>query len=157
MKLKPNYFTIPLLTFTVAYLGRMFTTAGIQSGWYETITKPAWTPSGSTISLVWTTIFVLTAISALIVWNKCSRDTRFKKIIAVFILNGFLNFSWSFLFFGSGFVGFAVIWSGLIALTVGLLIYWIWSKSRLAAILLIPYLAWVCFATYLNYVIFTLN
>lgn len=157
MKLKPNYFTIPLITITTAWLGNIFTTAGIESGWYQRIAKPVWNPSGALIGRVWTVIFILATISALIVWNKTKKDQRFSKIIALFLINAFLNFSWSFLFFSSGLIGTAVIWAGLIALSVAVLMYLTYPRSKLASILLAPYLGWVCFATYLNFVIWQLN
>lgn len=157
MKLKPNYFVIPLLTLTVAWLGSIFTSIGIESGWYDIISRPAWTPDGSVIGAAWTIIFILATISALIVWNKFKTDQRFKYIIVLFLVNGFLNFSWSFLFFTAHLIGVAVIWSSLIALSVLILIILIWPKSKLASVLLTPYLGWVIFATYLNMMIWQLN
>jgi tryptophan-rich sensory protein len=157
LKLKPNYFTIPLITIMVAWLGGNFTTAGIESGWYENLAKPAWTPSGSFIGGVWTVIFILATISAIIVWNQLKDSKNFSKIITLFLVNAFLNFSWSFLFFGSGLIATSAIWAGMIAVSVGLLIYYIWPESKIASWLLAPYLGWVCFATYLNFIIWQLN
>jgi len=157
MKLKPNYLVIPLLTLTVAWLGSIFTSIGIESGWYNAISRPAWTPDGFVIGTVWTIIFILATISALIVWNKFKRDQQFNYIIALFLINGFLNFSWSFLFFTAHLIGASVIWAGLIALSVLILMILIWPKSKLASLLLAPYLGWVIFATYLTRVIWKLN
>lgn len=156
-KLKPNYFVIPLITILVSYLGSIFTSKGINSGWYDLINKPSWTPPGSIIGLVWTIIFILATISALIVWNKLERDKRFWKIIYLFIINAGLNLFWSFLFFAQGLIGIAMIESAILGISVYLLVYFIWPKSKLAASLLIPYAAWVTFATFLNYSILILQ
>ena len=157
MKFKLNYITISLFVLMVSILGGQFTSVGIQSGWYDSLAKPAWTPDGAVIGIVWTIIFILTAMSALIVWNKTKRGKEFNKIIFLFLLNGFLNFSWSFLFFTAQYIGMAVMGAAFIGLSVLLLIIKIWPRSKLAASLLVPYLGWVTFATYLNYVIFQLN
>lgn len=157
MKFKPNYLTIPGITLTVAVLGNFFTSAGIKSGWYGSIVTPSWTPEGSLIGLVWTVIFILTTISALIVWNKHADYKDFSYIIGLLIINAFLNFSWSFLFFTSHFIGVAIIDAVLIATSVAALIYLIWPRSKIAATLLIPYFLWANFATYLNYAIWILN
>ena len=155
--MKINYIVIPLITVLVATLGSWFTSGGINSGWYSQITKPVWTPSGSFIGIVWTTIFVLSTISVLIVWNKAPHNSRFKLIIFVFIINAFLNVLWSFVFFQLHFLGLAVLEAIRLWTSVAILIFIIWSVSRLASILLLPYAAWVAFATYLAYMIWRLN
>src|SRR6056297_442475 len=150
-KLKINYFLIPIITVLVSYTGSIFTSMGINSGWYELINKPTWTPPGSIIGIVWTIIFILSTISALIVWNKLERDKRFWRIIYLFLLNAGLNIFWSFLFFAQGLIGLAVFEAILLSLTVFILIYLIWSKSKLAALLLVPYVLWGSFASFLTY------
>ncbi len=65
MKLKPKYFLIPFFVVIVAWVGRWLTGRGMD--WYKTIKLPAWTPSGSVIGMVWTAIFILAAISAVII------------------------------------------------------------------------------------------
>ncbi|MFB6225928.1 MAG: TspO/MBR family protein [Candidatus Paceibacteria bacterium] len=157
MTFKPNYLTIPGITLTVSVLGNFFTSAGIESGWYDSIATPSWTPNGSVIGLVWTVIFILTTISALIIWNRYSDSKNFSYIIGLFIVNAFLNFTWSFLFFTVHFIGAAFIDAFLIAVSVAALIYLIWPRSKIAALLLAPYFLWVGFATYLNYIILVLN
>lgn len=153
--MKLNYFVIPLIVFLVAWLGGMITSAGMD--WYETINLPDFTPSGYVIGTVWTIIFILAAISALIVWNRFPRGRRFNWIIGVFLVNAFLNVFWSYLFFGEHLLGLAIWEAGILAFSVALLIVVLRPFSRLAAILLYPYLFWVVFATYLTYTVWTLN
>lgn len=139
----------------MAWLGGMITSAGMD--WYETINLPDFTPSGYVIGTVWTIIFILAAISALIVWNRFPRGRRFNWIIGVFLVNAFLNVFWSYLFFGEHLLGLAIWEAGILAFSVALLIVVLRPFSRLAAILLYPYLFWVVFATYLTYTVWTLN
>jgi tryptophan-rich sensory protein len=68
-----------------------------------------------------------------------------------------LNAAWSYLFFTKHLVGFAVIDAVLIGITVGLIIILVWPYSKASALLLLPYLCWVSFASYLTYDFYTLN
>jgi benzodiazapine receptor len=154
---KPSYIIIPLITVLVSVIGSSFTSSGIGSGWYASIAKPAWTPPGSVIGAVWTTIFILTTISAILVWRKAKRDSRFWWIIGLFIANALLNIFWSFLFFGRAMIGPAVWEAALLDATVIALVILIWRTSRIASLLLVPYAAWVAFATYLTYSVWRLN
>jgi tryptophan-rich sensory protein len=121
------------------------------------LTLPSWTPPGSTIGMVWTTIFILSTIAIILLWNKSQRDKRFKLIITLLIANGLLNLFWSFLFFYSGLIGVAFFEAILLDISVILLIIFIWPKNKLASLLFLPYALWVAFAAYLNYIIWTLN
>ncbi len=153
--MKPNYIIIPLIAIFVAVIGSWLTSGGMD--WYKTINLPAWTPPGSVVGAVWTTIFILSTISALLIWNKSPRNKRFWWIVAIFLINGGLNIFWSFLFFNQHLIGLSVFEAGLLDLSVIALIIFIWPVSRWASILLIPYVCWVAFATYLTYSVFVLN
>lgn len=156
MKLKLNYVVIPLITIITAVVGSSFTSSGM--GWYRTINLPTWTPEGGVIGMVWTVIFILSTISALLVWNKIPhKNKRFSLIVAVFILNSVLNVFWSDLFFNLHLIGLAVLEAAALGLSVIALIILIYPFSRLAAWLLVPYALWVTFATYLTYSIYLLN
>ncbi|OHA80894.1 MAG: hypothetical protein A2675_02270 [Candidatus Yonathbacteria bacterium RIFCSPHIGHO2_01_FULL_51_10] len=153
--MKSNYIIIPLITIIVATVGSLLTSGGMD--WYQTIALPSWTPSGAIIGAVWTVLFVLATISALIVWNKVERTWIFKHIIRFFIMNAVVNVLWSAAFFGVHLLGLAVITAAILALTVIMLVLLIWKSSRTAALLLVPYAVWVVFATYLSYAIWDLN
>lgn len=159
LRFKPNYILIPLFAFLVSYSGSMFTSTGMS--WYAGINKPVWTPPGIVIGLVWTVIFVLSALSALRVWNKkYSKAERYNHILWImilFVVNGILNIEWSFLFFYMNNMYFAAIEAGVLGLSVLALVLVIWPVSRLASALLLPYLGWVSFATYLTYLVYTMN
>jgi translocator protein len=155
MNLKPSYVVIPLIVFLFAAVGTAFTTA--DSVWYATLAKPAFAPPGSLIGAVWTTIFVLTAISVILWWNKRPRDERFNLTLAAFVLNGVLNAAWSYIFFTAHLLGLAVLDSALLGASVLWLVASLWKRHRASAYLLVPYLAWVSFATFLAFAIWRAN
>ena len=153
--MKPNYIIIPLITIVVATMGSFLTSRGMD--WYQTIALPAWTPSGAIIGAVWMVLFILTTISALIVWNKIERTWVYRHIIRFFILNAILNVLFSATFFSAHLFGVAVFDAAVLCLTVVILIALIWRFSRMAALLLVPYAAWTAFAAYLTYAVMVLN
>ncbi|MGE5297765.1 MAG: TspO/MBR family protein [Acidobacteriaceae bacterium] len=154
--MKLNYLVIPLFTIAVAAIGSFFTNQGLK-GWYQSIRLPSWTPPGSTIGLVWTILFILATVAALIVWNKLPHDQSFWLVISIFVANGILNYLWSYLFFASHQLKLAIFEAGLLGLTILALVILIWPKNKLSAALLIPYFIWVSFATYLTYSVYRLN
>jgi len=146
---------IILGTVLVAWSGSRITGAGM--GWYRTLRLPAWTPPGAVIGTVWTVIFVLTAIAAIMVLRRLTSAPRKTCFVTALVLNGFLNVGWSWVFFGQHLLGWAVFEAVLLELSVVALIVLAWSVSRRAALLLVPYAGWVAFATYLTYVVRNLN
>ncbi|MBW2968908.1 tryptophan-rich sensory protein [Candidatus Woesearchaeota archaeon] len=153
--MKINYIIIPLITIIISLLGSYLTNSGMD--WYKTINLPSFTPAGSFIGIVWTIIFILTTISALIVWNNYSGADRFWLIIGLFIANAILNLTWSLLFFNQHLIFLAIIDAVFLDLSVIALMILIWPLSKLGAGLLLPYAIWTAFATYLNYRIWLLN
>ena len=149
-----SYILIPLVTILVAYVGGMLTTRSVAT-WYRKIRKPSWTPPGSVIGAVWTVLYILAAISALMVWDL---STPVPVVVStLFILNAAVNVLWSYVFFYLHRMGPA-IWACLfLDLTIILLIQFIAPASALAAWLLVPYAAWVTFASYLNYRVWEMN
>jgi translocator protein len=138
---------IPLFTFLVALVGSRLTLSGMK--WYRTVKLPKWNPNGKTIGLVWTTIFILAAISALIVWNQYG-DQASISVGVLFLLNGILNVLWSYIFFVRHDYTLAVFEASALNITIILLIYIIWPLSVVAALLLLPYFLWISFATFLT-------
>lgn len=136
-------------------LGAMVTTPEID-GWYRTITKPSWNPPDYVFGPVWTTLFVLMAIAAWIVWKPAGLQNA-KTPLALFAVQLALNVAWSWVFFGMhqpgwAFVEIVVLWLAIVATTVAF-----FRCSKMAGCLLFPYLAWVSFAGILNFMIWQLN
>jgi tryptophan-rich sensory protein len=151
-----SYILIPLVAILVAFLGGRLTMRSVVT-WYRTIRKPLWTPPGSVIGLVWTVLYILAAVSALIVWNLPGGVSVPVVILVLFILNAIVNVAWSYVFFSLHRPGPAIGVSLFLDLTIMLLIWYIAPLSVLAAWLLVPYVAWVSFATYLNYRVWAMN
>ncbi|MFA5358433.1 MAG: TspO/MBR family protein [Patescibacteria group bacterium] len=152
--MKPNYLIIPLFTIIVAWAGSAVTSNGMS--WYKTINLPSWTPPGSVIGAVWTAIFLLATIAAILVWNG-HHGSRVWLIFSIFVINAILNIFWSYLFFGQHFLAAAIWEAGVLGLSVVALIVLIWPLTKAASILLMPYAGWVAFATYLTYKVWLLN
>jgi benzodiazapine receptor len=127
-----------------------------QSSWYELLRKPEWQAPSSLFAPVWTSIYIMFIISAILAWHATSGSQRVSVMI-LYALNGALNLAWSYIFFQSRSPLVAAIdISGLL-----LSILWIMVKvlpySPAAAALLIPYLLWVAYATMLNWAIVRMN
>jgi tryptophan-rich sensory protein len=150
-----SYVLIPLITILVAYVGGRFTMRSVKT-WYKTIRKPSWTPPGAVIGAVWTVLYILAAISALIVWNLPLVPVS-ATIATLFILNAAVNVFWSYVFFYLHKMGPAIWVCLFLDLTIVLLIQFVAPASTLAAWLLVPYAAWVTFASYLNYRVWEMN
>ena len=139
----------------VGGLGAIATTPEIDT-WYRTLDKPSWNPPDFVFGPVWTTLYVLMAIAAWLVW----RPAGFRAAAVPLSLFAFqlgLNLLWSWIFFGMHRPGYAfaeivVLWMAIVATTFTFL-----RPSKPAAWLMSPYLAWVTFATALNFAIWQLN
>jgi len=157
--MKPGSIVIPIVVVLVAVAGSVVTSMGM--GWYETLAIPNLAPAGGVIGAVWTGIYILGAISALLVWNAPAesrrRRRRIQLVMWTFIVNAVLNVLWSVVFFGLHLTDLAVWWAVLLGVSVVVLIVTTWRISKLASLLLIPYALWVGFATHLAYLIQILN
>ena len=141
----------------VGIMGSLFTTADSLGNWYANLNKPAFNPPNWIFGPVWTMLYIMMGISAFLVWRKGLDDKVVRIALACFIVQLILNAIWTPLFFGlhSPLLGLIVITLLLNAIIVTIFAF---SKiSRPAALLLIPYLAWVSFATVLNASLYLLN
>ena len=135
-------------------LGSFFTISAIPT-WYATLVKTSIAPPNWLFGPMWVALYALMAISLYLVWTSGSE--RKKKALIIFGIQLFLNAIWSPVFFGLQSPGLGLI---IIILLWGSIIFTIWEFykiSKLASLILIPYLLWVSFATLLNYFIWQLN
>jgi len=137
-------------------IGSVFTIANIPT-WYAALEKPFFTPPNWVFAPAWTTLFLLMGIALFIVWNKGLNTKASKIAVSIFAVQLVLNILWSALFFGlqSPFLGFIEIILLWIAILLTIIAFARVSKS--AALLLIPYILWVSFASLLNYSVWILN
>jgi benzodiazapine receptor len=143
---------IPLL---VGAISGYFTSTSITT-WYETLNKPSFNPPNYLFGPVWTTLYILMGISLFLVLNK-AKDLEKNKIIFVFSIQLILNFLWSFLFFKFQQLGLALAEILIMWCSILFMIIVFYKTNKLAALINIPYLLWVSFATILTYSIYTLN
>lgn len=133
----------------VASTGALF-----QPGeWYQTLNKPSFTPPGWLFGPVWTLIYLLIAISGWLVW----RAEGFGLLMTLWVTQLLLNMAWSWIMFGRQEIGLALIDIGLLWVSIAAFIGLAWTTYPVAAGLFAVYLAWVSFATVLNYTIWQLN
>lgn len=123
--------------------------------WYDQLAKPSFNPPSWVFGPVWTTLYLLMAVAAWLVWR--SDDRRRRTALTLFAAQLVLNAIWSPLFFGARLPGWALAEIVLLWLAVAATASWFWSIDRRAGALLVPYLAWVSFATVLNAEIVRLN
>jgi benzodiazapine receptor len=143
-----------LLTLTVGFLGSLVTTPAITT-WYQTLNKPAYNPPNWVFAPVWTALFILMGISFYLIW--ISKDINKKQSLRIFFIQLFLNFLWSFLFFGLKSPSLALIDIIFLWIAIFITISKFYKISKTAGYLLIPYLAWVSFASILNASILLIN
>jgi tryptophan-rich sensory protein len=136
--------------------GGLVTALAVES-WYPTLNKPGWTPPSWLFGPVWTVLYILMAIAAWLVWKKDTRFSGVRLALILFFTQLALNFLWPFLFFGlrSPGVGLVDIAALLVVLTLTVIAFF--GQSLWAGLLMAPYLAWVAFASALNFAIWRLN
>lgn len=125
--------------------------------WYYDLRKPKLQPPNWLFGPAWTIILGLAAWSAVIAWHAAPDQAARTSIIILFATNAVFHALWSPLFFRIRRPDWALVeviflWASLVALVVGL-----WPISHTASMLILPYLTWVSFATWLNSAIVRLN
>ena len=140
------------IAYTTAALGVFFRPAE----WFAALQKPGWNPPGWIFGPVWTALYTIMAIAAWLVWRRGGFAGQ-RVALSLFLLQLFFNALWSPLFFGLhqpalAFADIVLLWLALLGTVVAF-----WKARPLAGALLLPYLAWVTFASALNFTIWQLN
>ncbi|WP_374942198.1 TspO/MBR family protein [Sphingomonas sp.] len=138
----------------IAFVGATITHLG---PWYRALAQPHWAPPDAAYAAAWTAIYALTALAGVTAWLNMSGQREGEWLIGLFALNGFLNIAWSLLFFRLHRPDWAMVETIALWLSVAALIIFVWRRSIVAAVLLVPYLLWVTFAGYLTMTIVRLN
>ncbi|MEO6745666.1 MAG: TspO/MBR family protein [Caldimonas sp.] len=142
------------LTFAAAAVGAI-ASAG-AGDFYERLQRPAWAPPAALFGPVWSVLYLLMGIAAWQVWRE-RRHRPVGPALALFVAQLAANALWTWLFFawrrgGLAFAEVAVLW-----LLIGATAFAFWRIRPLAGVLLLPYWAWVTFATALTWSIWQLN
>ncbi|MEO5535172.1 MAG: TspO/MBR family protein [Pseudolysinimonas sp.] len=149
------------IAYGVAAFGTIATITHVD-GWYADAEKASWSPPNLLFGPVWTVLYALMAVAAWLVWRERG-TTDVRRPLTIYVIQLALNAIWTPLFFALyPVVGVAALWAALaviVALDVFVLLTMLafWRVKRVAAVLLIPYWAWVLFATTLNVAIAVLQ
>jgi len=140
----------------VGLLGTPFTINSIAE-WYVYLEKPFFAPPNWLFAPAWTLLYFLMGVSVYLIWRQGWKRPEVKGAIKVFLAQLMLNFLWSPMFFGLrspelGLINIVAMWI-MIVLTMRKF----YPLSKTAFYLLVPYIAWVSFATLLNASIVVLN
>lgn len=124
--------------------------------WYATLNRPALTPPDWIFGPVWTVLYVMIGLSVVFYYRTPVRSYMWLTT-GVLVLHLISNFIWTLLFFRLHSPAAALADILVLDISLVILILSFWTANKPAAILLLPYLAWVSFATYLNYGFYKLN
>jgi translocator protein len=130
--------------------GAGYLTSNSVLTWFPTLVKPSFNPPAWLFAPIWTTLYIMMAVAAWLVWLS-------KGSLVLFYVQLALNFAWSLLFFGlhspaMALIDIAAMWIAILLTLLGF-----WKVDARAGWLLVPYLAWVSFASVLNASIWWLN
>jgi translocator protein len=140
------------LCFTAA-VGAAFVST---DGWYASLNKPSWNPPSWLFGPAWSLLYVMMAVAAWLVWREGGWKAQ-RRALGLFLVQWLLNALWTPLFFGLHRPGLAFAEIVALWLFLFLTVTSFWRVSKVAGALLLPYLAWVTFATVLNLTIWRLN
>ena len=148
-------FTVPAIVL-LGFLSGRLANSGYGNRWFDALEKPALMPPGWLFGVAWTILYVLMGLALAIVLHARGAKGR-GPAIALFLVQLVMNLAWSPLFFRAHQVGSALVL--ILALIVVVAITtWLFARiRRVAGLLLLPYLAWLAFASFLNYEIGRLN
>ncbi|MFN3868723.1 MAG: TspO/MBR family protein [Hyphomicrobiaceae bacterium] len=121
--------------------------------WYRALSKPSWTPPDWAFGPAWTVLYLMIAVAGWLVWTEQGAGPA----IAFWAANIVFNGAWSWLMFGLKRIRWALADAIAMLLTIIGFIATAWPVSQTAALLFVPYLAWVTFATALNWAILARN
>lgn len=145
-----------LVCLAVGYMSGYATQSSV-SDWYVALNKPSFNPPNWIFGPVWTVLYILMGVAAGLVWSKGFYHIWVKTALYHFGFQLLFNAMWSIVFFGFKAPFWALIIIVALVLLIVLTIKWFKVVSKVAAYLLYPYLAWVLFATALNFMIWKLN
>lgn len=135
----------------IALVGALAATTAPDA--YNRYVLPAWAPPSSLFSPVWTVLYIVLAVAGWSYWRTDGENQGF----AAYGIGLLFNLMWISLFFAGGSTQVACVDIVLLDFTVMVTIALFYRRSRIAALLLVPYLAWLLYTTALNVAIIALN
>ncbi len=137
------------ITFCAPLLG----VTSMPGEWYAGLNKPLWNPPAWLFGPAWTTLYTLMAIAAWLVWKRVG----FTRALGFYFVQLILNAAWTPIFFGAHAMGWALFEISIMWIAILLTLLSFLRVQKTAGLLLVPYLAWVSFATFLNFTLWRLN
>ena len=134
----------------LGFVSSMVSGSGPSSPWFDGLVKPSLYPPPQTFGIVWSVLYAMMGFALAVIMSARGAWGRGRAAIA-FIVQLLLNLAWSPVFFAAHQITGALVVIGLLDVAVIVMIWLFWRVRPLAALLLLPYLAWILFATLLNW------
>lgn len=125
----------------------------MPGAWYASLAKPEWNPPSWIFGPVWSVLYLSMAVAAWLVWRKGGQG----HALRLYIVQLALNAAWTPVFFGAHQLGAALLVILALWLAILLTLRAFWRISMPAGLLFVPYLAWVSFASFLNFTLWRMN
>jgi translocator protein len=144
-----------LLVFIIAVvgIGWLVGATNLPGAWYASLNKPPFNPPNWVFAPAWTVLYILVAIAGWLTWVQEQNG----RALQLWFAQMLLNFSWPPIFFGLHNVSFGLAIILMLLATIAAFMLVQAKANRLAALLFMPYAAWVSFASLLNYSLLRLN
>lgn len=152
--MKINYKKLIMFIIVTFAIGSLFAFLTGNNSLYSTLNKPINVPS-IVFPIVWSILYLLMAISAYMISE--SNDYNKETALIIYFIQLIVNSLWTLFFFGLRLYLFSFFWILLLIVLVCIMIYKFYKINKIAGYLNIPYLLWLIFAAYLNYMIYYLN
>jgi tryptophan-rich sensory protein len=153
--LRWSLFTVPAVL-GLGFLSSIVANAGPENPWFAALAKPGLYPPPATFGIVWSVLYVLIGVALAMVASARGAPGR-GVAVAVFVVQLALNLAWSPVFFGMHQMTAALAIIGVMIVVTLALIALFWRVRPMAGAMMLPYLAWICFAAALNYQFLALN
>ena len=148
-----SLFTVPLIVLLGFLSGEL---GGPNSAWFAGLNKPSIFPPNAVFGIVWAVLFTIIGFAVALVASAWGAHGRGAALIA-FVVHFPITLAWTPVFFGAQNMQGALYVLGAAIITLLVVIFLFYRVRKLAAALLLPYLAWICFAAVLNYAFITEN
>lgn len=134
----------------LGFLGSVVSGSGVGNPWFDSLVKPSLYPPPQVFGIVWSVLYVMLGVAFALVLSARGAWWRGRAAIA-FLVQLALNLAWSPVFFGLHDIRAAMIVIVVLDALVLVTVVLFWRVRRVAGLLLLPYLAWIGFATLLNW------
>lgn len=153
-----DYGVLAAIVILIMGIGGFFgaVTGGSEDPWFQALNKPAFNPPGYLFGIVWPILYALMGLAVWRIWRLPASQSR-RRALRLFLVQLVINFAWSFIFFSAHQIAIGAVWIGLLVIIVLFTMRAFGHLDRISQWLLVPYLAWISFATILNSTFWALN